>query len=71
MAAETLNMTVRGMTCANCARTVERTLSSTPGVTKATVDLQASRATVEYDTAMVKPEVISNAVRDLGYEVDA
>jgi copper chaperone CopZ len=71
MAAETLNMTVRGMTCANCVRTVERTLTSTPGVTKATVDLQGSRAIVEYDTAMVKPEVISNAVRDLGYEVDA
>jgi copper chaperone CopZ len=71
MAAETLNMTVRGMTCANCARSVERTLTSTPGVTKATVDLEGARATVEYDTSMVKPEVISNAVRDLGYEVDA
>ena len=62
-------MAVRGMTCANCARSVEKTLASTPGVTKATVDLQGSRATVEYDTDLVKPEVLSNAVRDLGYEV--
>jgi Cu+-exporting ATPase len=71
MAAETLDMTVRGMTCANCARSVEQKLMSTPGVTKATVDLEGSRAVVEYDTDMVKPEVLSDAVRDLGYEVAA
>lgn len=69
MATETLQMAVRGMTCGNCARTVERTLLSTPGVTKATVDLPGSTATVEYDTSLVKPDVLSNAVRDLGYEV--
>jgi Cu+-exporting ATPase len=62
-------MAVQGMTCANCARSVENTLTSTPGVTKATVDLEGSRATVEYDTDLVKPEVLANAVRDLGYEV--
>ena len=71
MAAESLNLTVRGMTCANCARSVERTLSSTPGVTKAVVELQSERAYVEYDPALVKPEVLANAVRDLGYEVAA
>ena len=56
------------MTCANCARSVEKTLASVPGVTKATVDLAAARATVEYDTELVKPEAIASAVRDLGYE---
>ena len=71
MATQVLNMSVRGMTCGNCARTVERTLASTPGVTKATVNLQSETAMVEYDTAMVKPEVLQNAVRDLGYEVAA
>jgi copper chaperone CopZ len=71
MPTETLHFAVRGMTCANCARSVERTLSATPGVTKATVDLEGARATVEYDTSLVKPEVLANAVRDLGYEVAA
>jgi copper chaperone CopZ len=64
-------MPVRGMTCGNCARSVERTLAATPGVTKATVELQAGTATVEYDSELVKPEVLANAVRDLGYEVPA
>lgn len=71
MAAQSLDLTVRGMTCGNCARSVERKLSSTPGVTKAVVDLQGGRAHVEYDSDFVKPEVLSKAVRDLGYEVPA
>jgi copper chaperone CopZ len=69
MAAEVLKMPIKGMTCANCARTVERKLSSTPGVTKVQVDLQGENAHVEYDPGLVKPEVLNNAVRDLGYEV--
>jgi copper chaperone CopZ len=71
MAIQTIHLAVRGMTCGNCARSVERKLSSTPGVTKATVDLEAAGATVEYDADMVKPEVLANAVRQLGYEVGA
>jgi copper chaperone CopZ len=71
MAIETLNLAVRGMSCGNCARSVERRLSSTPGVTKATVDLEGARAMVEYDPDLVKPEVLANAVRQLGYEVPA
>ena len=71
MATETLRLSVRGMTCQNCTRTVERTLASTPGVTKASVDLEKASATVEYDVDLVKPEVLEDAVRDLGYEVSA
>ena len=71
MAIQTLHLAVRGMTCGNCARTVERALASTPGVTKASVDLQGASATVEYDVDLVKPEALAEAVRDLGYEVPA
>lgn len=56
------------MTCANCARGVEKTLASVPGVTKSSVNLNAASATVEYDTELVTPEAIANAVRELGYE---
>jgi Cu+-exporting ATPase len=59
------------MTCANCARSVERRLAATLGVRKAAVDLQAATATVEYDTDMVEPETLANGVRALGYEVPA
>jgi copper chaperone CopZ len=46
-------------------------LASTPGVTKATVDLKTERANVEYNEDLVKPEVLEKAVRELGYEVAA
>jgi copper chaperone CopZ len=59
------------MTCANCARTVERKLAGTPGVTKVVVELQGERAIVDYDADLVKPEVLKDAVRSLGYEVPA
>jgi len=59
------------MTCANCARTVERKLSATPGVTKVTVALEQASATVEYDASRVQPNAIADAVRQLGYEVPA
>jgi copper chaperone CopZ len=69
MATETLNLPVRGMTCGGCARTVEKKLSATPGVTKVSVDLEGGSATVEYNSGLVKPEVLADAVRQLGYEV--
>jgi copper chaperone CopZ len=71
MAAETLKLHVNGMTCGNCSRSVERKLSATPGVTKATVDLAGALATVEYDSDVVKPETLAGAVRQLGFEVPA
>jgi copper chaperone CopZ len=71
MATNTINLPVHGMTCGNCARSVERTLASTPGVSKATVDLQGASATVEYDSGVVTPEALAHAVRDLGYDVPA
>jgi copper chaperone CopZ len=71
MAIQTVNLAVRGMTCGNCARSVERKLASTPGVTKVSVDLKSALATVEYEVDLVKPEALANEVRQLGYEVAA
>ena len=69
MAIENVQLMVEGMTCANCVRSVERKLAATPGVTKATVNLEAGRASVEYDPARVQPDALANAIRQLGYEV--
>jgi copper chaperone len=71
MATQTVHLKVQGMTCGNCARSVERKLVATPGVTKARVDLDAAQATVEFDGSRVQPEALAEAVRQLGYEVPA
>ena len=71
MATETLHLTVRGMTCDNCARSIQKKLSVTPGVLNATVSLADATATVEYDDRLVQPEKLANTVRQLGYDVPA
>jgi copper chaperone CopZ len=71
MPVETIQMPVKGMTCGNCARSVERKLSGVRGVTKAAVDLAGEKAQVEYDPSVVRPEALADAVRQLGYEVPA
>jgi Cu+-exporting ATPase len=69
MATKTLNLPVHGMTCGNCARGVQQTLTRTPGVVRAVVDHPRASAEVEYDPQRVTPEDLAAAVRELGYEV--
>jgi copper chaperone CopZ len=69
MSIETVSLPVSGMTCGNCARTVERKLAATPGVLKARVDLAAAQATVEYDPARTNAQALAAAVESLGYQV--
>ena len=44
---------VEGMTCDGCVRSVEKKLSSVPGVKSAKVNLEDGKATVEFDAASV------------------
>jgi copper chaperone CopZ len=60
---------VTGMTCNGCARTIERKLSSTAGVSAAKVDLENARATVEYDDQRTDRMQLVLAVQSLGYQV--
>ena len=66
---ERVDLPVSGMTCAACARTIERTLSHTAGVERASVNLATNTATVEYDASRVRPLDFINAIEDLGYGV--
>jgi len=68
-APERVDLPVSGMTCAACARTIERTLAHTPGVERAHVNFATSTATVDYDPAQVKVGDFVGAIEDLGYGV--
>lgn len=67
MAIETLQLPIQGMTCDNCARSVERALAAVPGVLKVRVDRQGAQAHVEYDPEFAKRDAMAAAVRDLGF----
>ncbi len=65
-----LELPVTGMTCANCAATIERTLNRrTPGVVQATVNLATERASVEYIPGATGRAAIVKAIEDAGYGV--
>jgi Cu+-exporting ATPase len=58
---------VSGMTCAACQGRVQRTLSKTPGVVDASVNLMMGNATVAYDPASVTPDALVETIRGTGY----
>ena len=68
-AAERVDLPVSGMTCAACARTIERTLSATAGVERASVNLATNTATVEFDAARTGVSDFISAIEDLGFGV--
>src|SRR5918998_1611701 len=64
-----ISLPVSGMTCAACARRVEKALSGTDGVGAAAVNLATEKATVEYDAASVGLGELVEAVEGAGYGV--
>jgi Cu+-exporting ATPase len=68
-APERVDLPVSGMTCAACARSIERTLSGTAGVARANVNLATNTATVEYDPTRVAVRDFVAAIEDIGYGV--
>ena len=66
---QSVDLPVSGMTCAACARAVERALAATPGVERARVNLATNTATVEYDAKRAQMRDFIGAIEDLGYGV--
>ena len=65
--AERVDLPVTGMTCAACARRIEKSLAKAPGVRRASVNFATSRATVEYDPKATGVRGLIETVRDVGY----
>lgn len=61
---------VKGMSCEHCVRTVTNALRQVRGVRDARVDLEAARATVEYDENATDPRQLVSAVMDEGYTAE-
>ncbi|MFH1679719.1 MAG: heavy metal translocating P-type ATPase [Candidatus Eisenbacteria bacterium] len=66
-----VRLSVRGMTCANCAFTVEKALRAVPGVRSAVVNAAAGAAAVRFDTGRAGVPELLEAVRRSGYHASA
>ncbi len=60
---------IKGMHCASCVRTIERSLTKTKGIKNAVVNLATEKATVTYDPDICSEEQIASAVANVGYKV--
>ena len=65
---QTLEFTVKGMDCAECAAHVEKALAELPHVNSAQVLLGAEKAIIQYSDDLPQQEAIRRAITDAGYE---
>ncbi len=66
---EHLNLPVIGMTCANCAVSVERALKRTDGVDDALVNLSSERVAVSFEADKTDLNHIVESIQNAGFQV--
>jgi copper chaperone CopZ len=66
---EHVNLPILGMTCANCAVTVERALKRTEGVDEALVNLSSERVAVTFDSDQTVLNDLVSSIQNAGYDV--
>lgn len=64
---ETFDLVVTGMSCAACARRIERQLGRTPGVIAVTVNFATSRARVVTPAGDIQPDKVIGVVEQTGF----
>ena len=64
------SLRLSGTHCADCARQIEKVLTSMPGVPRASVNVAAGLVSVEFVQEQTSPERIVAKIYELGYKVD-
>ncbi len=64
-----ITLNIGGMSCINCAHTIEKELAKLNGVTQATVNLAAEQALIDYNPDLITQKTIETAITDSGYHV--
>ncbi|KPJ21538.1 Copper-transporting ATPase 1 [Papilio machaon] len=59
---------IKGMTCASCVSKIEKTVLKLSGVASCAVALTTSKGKIKYDTEMIGPRTICEAINSLGFE---
>ena len=59
---------IGGMTCAACSQRVEKAITKLVGVEKVSVNLATEKATVDYDSQVIRLSAIKKCIEDTGYQ---
>ena len=65
-----VSIPITGMTCTNCAATIEKGLSETHGVEQANVNFGSEKASITYDPDKVSLSKIKDTISELGYGIE-
>jgi Cu+-exporting ATPase len=70
MSSQTITLPVSGMSCANCAANIEKTLNTqVPGVLNASVNFASERLSVEFIPSEISVEEIAHKIEKIGYQL--
>jgi Cu+-exporting ATPase len=64
---DTLTLKLRGMSCASCAKRIEKTILSITGVSECSVNFGAEQALVKYNPRKTNLKQIQSTVEEAGY----
>ena len=65
----TLNLPITGMSCANCAANITRSVGKLDGVTNANANFAAETAIISFDPDKIGSNDIIHTIHDLGFKV--
>ncbi|MCF8890729.1 copper chaperone CopZ [Priestia megaterium] len=66
---EKVTLSVKGMSCGHCVKSIEGSVGELNGVQHVEVNLNEAKVTVEFDQNKVSLESIKEAIDDQGYEI--
>ena len=69
MAKQSLTLPISGMTCANCAANIERTVGRLDGVEEARVNFASEQATLDFDPRAVPLKEVVDRIQGAGFGV--
>ena len=69
IAVKRIMMPVTGMSCSNCALTIERNVRKLPGIEDANVDLSGEKLTVSFDASKLDERAIMACVKRIGFGI--
>jgi Cu+-exporting ATPase len=65
---KTINLDVKGMTCASCVNRIERVLKKEESVQEASVNLATEKAKISFDAAKTNPQHLIELIQKAGYD---
>lgn len=66
---EKVILTVKGMTCMGCVRSVKNVLDPIPGVSAVEIVLESGQVAISFDPGAARPDQFKAAIQDAGYEI--